>query len=181
MARIPLATGAAYDQLRVGLGLLFCFSVASGGVFALFLVRWSRRFTRLTTALATHAQAQMPAIAATGDAELDRIVDVFNAFSARLTTAQSEVQRADRLAALGRMAAGLAHEIRTPLATMRLKAENALAQPYTPPPGRHAEALWAVLGQIDRLERLVRGLLTMTQPLQLHPQCVCLGPWMLLY
>jgi len=164
--------------------VLFCSSQASGSVFAIFLIRWSRRFARLTTALATHSLAHMPDIAPTGDAELDRIVRVVNDVSARLNKAQAEAQcaaaalaRADRLAALGRMAAGLAHEIRTPLATMRLKAENALAQPHTDAPGRQAQALQAMLGQIARLEHLVRSLLAMTQPLQLHPQCVRLGPW----
>jgi signal transduction histidine kinase len=184
MARVRLATGAAYDQLRVGLGVLFFFSLASGGLFAVFLMRWSRRFARLTTVLTMHAFDQALDIAPTGDAELDRIVSVLNDFSARLTKAQNEAQRAatalaraDRLAALGRMAAGLAHEIRTPLATMRLKAENALAQPHTDAQSRQAQALQAMLGQINRLEHLVRSLLAMTQPLQLHPQCVLLGPW----
>src|SRR5262249_9146742 len=87
MARIPLATGAAYDQLRVGLGVLFCFSLMSGGIFAVFLLRWSQRFARLTTALATYSLAHMPAIAPTGDAELDRIVHVVNEVSTRLTKA----------------------------------------------------------------------------------------------
>ena len=184
MARIQLATGAAYDQLRVGLGVLFFFSLASGGVFAVFLMRWSRRFARLTTVLATHAFDHALDIAPTGDAELDRIVSVLNDFSARLTKAQVEAQRAaaalahaDRLAALGRMATGLAHEIRNPLATMRLKAENALAQPHLEAQSRQVQALRAMLGQIDRLEHLVRSLLAMTQPLQLRPQCVPLGPW----
>src|SRR5207249_1736465 len=58
-----------------------------------------------------------------------------------------------------------------------LKAENALAQPHPDTQGRQAQALRAMLGQIDRLERLVHSLLAMTQPLQLHPQCVPLGPW----
>src|SRR5256712_2083790 len=185
MARMQLATGAAYDQLRVGLGVLLFFSLASGGLFAVFLMRWARRFARLTTGLATHAFDQALDIAPTGDAELDRIVRVLNDFSARLTKAQSEAQRAaaalahaDRLAALGRMAAGLAHEIRNPLATMRLKAENALAQPHLEAQSRQVQALRAMLGQIDRLEHLVRSLLAMTQPLQLRPQCVPLGPWL---
>jgi len=89
MARIPLATGAAYDQLRVGLGVLFFFSLASGGVFAIFLMRWSQRFAQLTTALATHSQAHMPDIALTGDVVMGRIVSVVNDVSARLNQAQA--------------------------------------------------------------------------------------------
>src|SRR5262249_18990659 len=83
MTRMQLATSAAYDQLRVGLGVLFFFSLASGGLFAGFLTRWSRRFARLTTVLATHTFDHALDIAPTGDAELDRIVSVLNDFSAR--------------------------------------------------------------------------------------------------
>ena len=41
----------------------------------------------------------------------------------RLQEAQAEVRRADRLAALGQLTAGLAHELRNPLGTMKSSAE----------------------------------------------------------
>ncbi|MGH2257707.1 hypothetical protein ACQ1ZF_14505, partial [Enterococcus faecalis] len=63
----------------------------------------------------------------TGAPELDRLVDALNVTGERLALERRRATAAERLAALGRMSAGLAHEIRNPIAAMRLKAENALA------------------------------------------------------
>jgi signal transduction histidine kinase len=108
-------------------------------------------------------------IAPTGDRELDRIVGALNDAGTRLREARdasdalaARVAAAERLAALGRVAAGVAHEIRNPIAAMRLKAENALAGDDT----RRRMALDAILGQIARLERLVAEMLAMTQAKQ---------------
>ena len=92
-----------------------------------------------------------------GEQELDRIIAALNQAGERLGEArrQSEwlnrqVAAAERLASIGRLAAGLAHEIRNPIAAMRLKAENILAKG-----SQHTEALKAIIEQIDRLDRLV--------------------------
>ncbi|HJS86600.1 MAG TPA: HAMP domain-containing sensor histidine kinase, partial [Acetobacteraceae bacterium] len=69
-------------------------------------------------------------------------------------------------AALGRVAAGVAHEIRNPIAAMRLRAENALAGE----PHRMRAALGHVLSQITRLDGLVSQLLAMTQRRKSVPQ-----------
>ena len=61
---------------------------------------------------------------------------------------------------IGRLSAGLAHEIRNPIAAMRLKAENALASSDT---SRKDTSLEAILQQIARLDALLRDLLEMTQ------------------
>lgn len=77
---------------------------------------------------------------------------------------QQQLQQAERLATLGRMSAGLAHEIRNPLGTMRMKVENALAAPEPVREARVAGALQTVLAQTERLESLVSSLLALTQP-----------------
>ncbi len=103
----------------------------------------------------------------TGARELDRLVEALNATGQRLSEARRRAASAERLAATGRLAAGIAHEIRNPIAAMRLKAENAL-------PGadeRRGAALRTILDQIARLDVLLRNLLTMT-----HPPDPCRAP-----
>lgn len=89
-------------------------------------------------------------------------------------SAQMEQQllSAERLATLGRLSAGLAHEIRNPLGTMRMKAENALAAPAPLREARSQGALEAVLAQTARLEDLVSSLLALTQPFRVQSEPV---------
>jgi signal transduction histidine kinase len=99
--------------------------------------------------------------------ELDRLVDALNATGAHLKEERERAAAAERLAAVGRLAAGLAHEIRNPIAAMRLKAENALS---VDDQGRLRSALRVILDQVGRLDALLRDLLTMTQ--RSHPRRV---------
>ncbi|WP_280192764.1 sensor histidine kinase [Delftia sp. PS-11] len=85
---------------------------------------------------------------------------------------QQQLVSAERLATLGRLSAGLAHEIRNPLATMRMKAETALAAPEQVRQARITGALEAVLTQTARLEALVSSLLALTQPLRVEPEAL---------
>jgi signal transduction histidine kinase len=96
----------------------------------------------------------------TGERELDRLVDALNATGLRLGEARRRAASSERLAAVGRLAAGVAHEIRNPIAAMRLRAENALA---SHDPHRRTAALQTILEQIGRLDTLLRDLLNMTQ------------------
>jgi signal transduction histidine kinase len=184
MTRMRLAAADAYDRLTVGLGLLLAFVVLSGGWLTYALTRWSRGVVHLEQTLAHHPIEELPRLESAGQPDLDRVIGALNAFTERLRKAQAHsaeltrrLAQADRLAALGRIAAGVAHEIRNPIGAMRLKAENAIGQQ----PERQDAALQTVIGQIDRLDRLCESLLAVSRPLSLDPETVEMRDWLELH
>ena len=181
MTRTHAGALAAQDNLRTALGVLLAALLASGAWLGLILVRGLRHVQRLEARLAVVDGDDMPALPRTGLRELDLLVDAFNRYRERFESARRELQAAavqrsrdQRLAALGRITAGIAHEIRNPIAAMRLKAENALAAE----PGRQAAALVTIVGQIDRLDGLVRSLLALVQPVLPAAVPVGLDAWL---
>ena len=175
MIRAHVAEGPSYTRLLVGLGFLAVTVVGAAIFLGRFLIGFSRRIAQLEAALASPlAEAEeLPHLQRTGESELDRLVDALNAAGGRLRAARERAVAAERLAAVGRLAADLAHEIRNPIAAMRLKAENALANGE---PERAATALKSVLGQIARVDALLRDLLNLTQPRSIARSPVPVGP-----
>jgi signal transduction histidine kinase len=167
MTRAFTGQGRAYNQLLIGLVLLGLTVFGSAIWLSRILFSWSRKITSLETALAGRrtGQTDFPALPLTGERELDRLVDVLNATGALLADEHRRATSAERLAAVGRLAAGLAHEIRNPIAAMRLKAENALAGDDN----RRTSALKTILEQVGRLDVLLRDLLAMTQQRPVRP------------
>jgi signal transduction histidine kinase len=122
------------------------------------VVFWSDQIGRIEKALQAYHAGSLPKLPETGERELDRIVIALNDAGRRLEQARQEseglarkVASGERLASIGRISAGLAHEIRNPIAAMRLKAENALLGDAR----RKENALTAIIGQIDRLDTLL--------------------------
>jgi len=161
MTRIAAGVGPAYDRLMTGFAVLAVTVLGSALWLGWLLVAWSRRIARLEADLAAGHEADLPRLSPTGLPELDRLVHALNASGERLSDARRRAADAERLAAVGRLVAGVAHEVRNPVAAMRLKAENALASGDEQ---RHSAALDFILDQIARLDRLLRDLLTMSQP-----------------
>jgi signal transduction histidine kinase len=162
MTRAFTSEGPAYNQLLAGLILLALTIFGSAAWLARVLYVWSRHITLIETALDDRQEGvvDLPRLAPTGAPEIDRLVDALNSTGDRLSVERRRATAAERLAALGRMSAGLAHEIRNPIAAMRLKAENALA---VADGSRSEAALKTILQQVGRLDALLRDLLEMTQ------------------
>jgi two-component system, NtrC family, sensor kinase len=79
--------------------------------------------------------------------------------SERKLELERQLRRADKLAAIGTLASGLAHEIGTPLNVIRGRAEHLASNRQNPP--RTAEGLEIIINQIDRISRIVRMLLNL--------------------
>lgn len=160
--------GPIDPTLAIGLGALSLTVLGSAGLLTQLLLTWSRRLGRIEASLARPVDdpsGDLPRLAMTGERELDRMVTALNEAGDRLANARAvgaalarKAADAERLAAVGRLAAGLAHEIRNPIAAMRLKAENALASDDA----RRHEALVTIIRHIDRLDRLLGDLLRLT-------------------
>jgi len=70
---------------------------------------------------------------------------------------ERQLQRAERLATIGTLASGLAHEIGTPMGVIRGRAEYLLHG--QPEPAMNRNGLQIIINQIDRISRIVRMLL----------------------
>ena len=83
--------------------------------------------------------------------------------NASLQKAQAEVRRSERLAALGQLTAGLAHELRNPLGTMKSSAE--LLQRNTSSENEIArEMAGYIAAEVDRTNSLISRFLDFARP-----------------
>jgi len=82
----------------------------------------------------------------------------------RIRQLESEVRRSETLAAAGRMAVGVAHEIRNPLGAIR-GAVQLLARELGPEP-QLAEYTDVLLKEVDRVNRIIETLLDLGRPVQ---------------
>jgi C4-dicarboxylate-specific signal transduction histidine kinase len=113
MTRTFTAEGPAYTQLLAGLAVLVLTIFGSALWLARVLSSWSRKIALLEDALGkgNSGLADLPTLPPTGE-ELDRLVDALNNMGKRLARERQRAAAAERLAAIGRLSAGLAHPSR---------------------------------------------------------------------
>jgi len=78
---------------------------------------------------------------------------------------QMEVVRMDRLASMGVLASGIAHEVRNPLAGIKTMAQT-LEEEIDPKDSRR-EYLTRIISQVNRLDELLKSLFSFAKPRQL--------------
>jgi len=104
------------------------------------------------------------------------VLALFAGHNVRLTRrlyreVKAELARKERLAALGHLAAGLAHEIRNPLGAIDGLCRHLLSRT----PAEDQEALKVMLTSVDRLNRAVTGFLNYARPLEMKTAPLELG------
>jgi signal transduction histidine kinase len=86
-----------------------------------------------------------------------------------LRAAEASLRRSERLAALGQLTAGLAHELRNPLGTIKGSAEMLMKQAAQNRPDVMSEMAGYISTEIDRVNGLISRFLDFARPLQFHP------------
>ncbi len=106
--------------------------------------------------------------------EIERIAQAINRLGTTLKEnidrekqIEDRLRHAERLAALGRLVAGVAHEVRNPLATIRLRVQMAQREARNP---RVDESCAVALEEIKRLNGMVDRLLNFSRPIRFQPE-----------
>jgi hypothetical protein len=149
---------------REALGSLLVLWFGSTAVFVLFGAYLVHQVViaplrRLAAEAETLARGEIPAQPpAHRTRELGQLADRYRAMAEELLDAQSHAVRVEKLAGIGRLAAGVAHEIRNPLGAIGTYTEVLRRRGSDP----------AVIGEmhtaIGRIDRIVQGLLDYARP-----------------
>jgi two-component system sensor histidine kinase HydH len=91
---------------------------------------------------------------------------------AELEESRARVVQSEKLAALGRLAAGIAHEVRNPLGVIRASA-SMIGEGFAPE-SDEGRASTFIREEIDRLDGLITALLAFARPARMRPETVSL-------
>jgi signal transduction histidine kinase len=106
--------------------------------------------------------------------EIRQIADAVNRLGATLREKiehekqiEDRLRHSERLAALGRLIAGVTHEVRNPLATIRLRLQMCQQESENP---AVQDSCAIALEEAERLNEMVNRLLSFSQPVRLHTE-----------
>lgn len=126
---------------------------ADGGVAGFAGVEASADFFTALGAL----RRRLYAVGATVAALVAVLTALYIGYARRLALARAALQRSENLSAMGRMAAGIAHEIRNPLGIIKNTAQ--LVRGELPDDAPHAQLLEFIPEEVDRLNEILTGYL----------------------
>jgi signal transduction histidine kinase len=160
---------SSFATLSLGLGALFCVG------FAFYLARTIQAgVEHVKTGLRQVGGDLRHRLVATGHSEeIQEIAEAVNRLASQLEAQLAEHKRAeelarhaDRLASLGQLVAGVAHEVRNPLATIKLRAQMLMEASDD---GRARDSCAQILSEIERLDGLVNKLLIFGRTFAVNP------------
>ena len=140
----------------------------------------ARRVTRPLAELTGVAEAvgrgQRPAspVPVRSRDEIGTLAAAFNRMAADLKRAERELVDAAKFSFVGELAAGVAHEVRTPLGVLRSSAQL-LERSLEVKDDESRELLRLLRDEVDRVERVVSALLELGRPREMRPEPSLLG------
>src|SRR5438874_8169424 len=182
VATMLLATSFAPERTFLLVMLLVALEVAVFIVFGRHLVNrlvlWPlERVVATADAVADGDLARRAPDAETSD--FSTLAERLNRMTDHLLDAQGQLVRSEKLASIGRLAAGIAHEVGNPLGAVGTYIEVLRRR------GADPEVVAGVTRELERIDRIVRGLLDYARPQEevlapIDPAAVARGAYGLL-
>jgi signal transduction histidine kinase len=139
--------------------------------------RTTRPLAELTAAaeMVRRGGGSAPTVRLRSADEIGTLTAAFNRMSVDLRRAERELVDAAKFSFVGELAAGVAHEVRTPLGVLR-SSTQLLERSLEAKDDEARELLHLLRAEVDRIERVVSELLELGRPRELTREPTALGP-----
>jgi len=136
--------------------------VTAAGLLGLWVARTIARPVRhLAEQTRAFAEGRFePGDGPAGPGEIGELQESFRRMAAAIREGEARLRESERFAALGRLAGGIAHELRNPLTAIRMAVESSADSGEE----QRAEASRVALAEIGRLDRTLGELLDYVRP-----------------
>jgi two-component system, NtrC family, sensor kinase len=155
--RVAVTSLQAREDERRALGLLVGLGLVALAV-GLTMTVWSQRvlspLTKLSERVLAVARGDLSARVEThADDEIGRVAEQFERMVAALSERDAQLRQSERLAAFGRLAAHVTHEVRNPLNSIRLNVEL-LEEDVADSAPEARRMLSSIVREVDRLTEI---------------------------
>ena len=147
------------------------------GIGLLVSRRVARPLKRLEEDLAAVASGKLTRLElASTDREIASLTQVFNQVMRELELRQQQLLRAEKLASLGTLLSGVAHELNNPLSNISSSCQILLEEGEAADPALRDELLGEIDAQTLRARNIVRSLLDFARDREIRREVVPLAP-----
>jgi two-component system, NtrC family, sensor kinase len=162
MIELDITLDALFEMLQASRNRMALFTVllvAFSSVIVLLLIqRWVNRPVReLVLATRQIAEGNRAGLIPEGEAELGHLAHAFNQMSEKLDTSQRQLILSEKLITVGKLTAGVAHELNTPVTGILSSAEELLEE--LPPNDPLREECELIQRESLRCREIVKNLL----------------------